>query len=321
MPLSICTYSTSLHSVLISSRGPVSELPSQSGVQVLLVDLVDLAVPAVVCQQGHVPGGDGAHLHGARRPLHSAEVVQPVVQDEGRRPPMRWAVRRISHPGLGHRIPWEEHALQVLLRQRLQRGHPPDFGVAGGGAFVASRDVHGVERGQAVDERALGVSGEHVRHSEVRGRLRAAEVGHVKLAVDQSGHRLVVEPGVVRRDWRREAWEGDVRLPLVKRRCYYHDVIQRVSGAGLPNVTDLIVTGCGAWKYTRGKTHTLQIHQQENIWSVWENEVVTWLGRSSFDWDGRHSGRDENTLTVVQQTWANFLVASIHGPLTWICSC
>ena len=139
MPLSICTYSTSLHSVLISSRGPVSQFASQSGVQVLLVDLVDLAVPAVVCQQGHVPGGDGAHLHGARRPLHSAEVVQPVVQDEGRRPPMRWAVRRISHPGLGHRIPWEEHALQVLLRQRLQRGHPPDFGVAGGGGVCSQQ--------------------------------------------------------------------------------------------------------------------------------------------------------------------------------------
>lgn len=66
--------------------------------QVLLVDLADLAVPAVMCQQGHVPGGDGAHLHGARCPLHSVEVVQPVVQDEGRGLAVWRAVSGISQP-------------------------------------------------------------------------------------------------------------------------------------------------------------------------------------------------------------------------------
>lgn len=213
----------------ISSGSPSSEFPPQSGVQVLLVDLADLLVPAVVCQQGHVPGRDGAHLHGTSRPLHSVEVVQPVVQDEGRGLAVRRAVRRISQPpSLRHRIPGEEHVLQLLLGQRLWGEHLPDFGLAGRGSLVTLRDVNRVNRAQAVDDGALRVCGEDVRHSELRRWLRGPEVGHVQQPVDQSGDGLVVTPGVVRWDWRGEAREGDVGLSLVKRRCYYHDVIQRV---------------------------------------------------------------------------------------------
>lgn len=124
--------------------------------QVLLVDLVDLLVPAVVRQQGHVPGGDGAHLHGTGGPLHSVEVVQPVVQDEGRGLAVWGAVRRISQPpGLRYRIPGEEHVPQLLLGQWLLGEHLPDFALAGRGTLVVLRDVYGVERAQAVDDAAL----------------------------------------------------------------------------------------------------------------------------------------------------------------------
>lgn len=162
---------------------------------------------------------------------------------------MRRAVRGIGQPAaLGHRIPGEEHVPQLLLRQRLRREDFPDFGVVGRGPLVTGRYVHGVEGGEAVDDGALDVGGEDVGHGELRGRLRGPEVGHVEQAVDERGHRLVVAPGVGRRDRRTEAREGDVRLSLVKWRRYHHDVVQRVSRARFPGVADLIETGRGAWK-------------------------------------------------------------------------
>lgn len=113
-------------------------------------------MPAMVCQQGHIPGSDGAHLHGTGRPLHCVEVVQPVVQDERRGLAVWWAVRGISQPpSLRHRIPGEEHVLQLLLGQWLLGEHLPDIGVAGRGALVTLGDVHRVKRAQAVDDTAL----------------------------------------------------------------------------------------------------------------------------------------------------------------------
>lgn len=74
--------------------------------QVLLVDPARLLVPAVVRQQRRVPGRDGAHLHGAGRPLDGAEVVESVVEDEGRRLTLRGAVSGVGEPrSLRYRIP------------------------------------------------------------------------------------------------------------------------------------------------------------------------------------------------------------------------
>lgn len=173
--------------------------------QVLLVDLGRLLVPAVVGQQRHVAGRDGAHLHGAGRPLHRVEVVEPLVQDEGRRPAVRRPVRGVRQPaGLRHRVPGEEHVSQLLLGQRLLGEDLPDVGLAGRGAAVAVRDVHGVQGTEAADGGALGVGGKHVGHGELGGRLRAAQIGRVQGAVDQRGDGLVVAARVVRGDRRRE---------------------------------------------------------------------------------------------------------------------
>lgn len=224
-----------------------SEFTSQPGVQVFLVDVADLSVPAVVRQQRHVPGGDGAHLHGARRPLHGVEVVQPLVQDEGGRIALRGPVGGISQPrSFRHRIPAEEHAPQLLLGQRLWGEHLPDVALAGGRALVAGRDVHGVERAQAVDDGVLRVRGEDFRRGKLRSWLGAPQVGRVQQAVDQGGDRLVVASGIMRRDRGREAREGDVRLPPVKRCSDHHYVVQGVCRARFANVVNLIKTGRGS---------------------------------------------------------------------------
>lgn len=235
---------------VLNSR-PTSQLPPQPGVQVLLVDLAHLAVPAVMRQQGGVPGGDDAHLHGAGGPLHRVEVVQPAVQDEGRGPAVWRPVSRVSEPrGLRHRIPGDEHTAQLLLGQRLGGEDLPDFGLAGGGSLVVWRDVHRVNGAEAVDDVPLGVGREDVGHGELGRGLAAAEVGHVQQTVDEGGDRLVVAPRVLRRDWRREAREADVRFSLVKRCCYDNNVIQRVCRARVSDVVELIEAGCGA---CRGK--------------------------------------------------------------------
>lgn len=224
-----------------------SELPSQSGVQVLLVDLAVLLVPVMMSQQGHVPGSDGTHLHGAGSPLQCIEVVQPVVQDERWGLAMRRAVWGISQPtSLRHGIPRDEDVLQLLLRQGLLGEHLPDFGLAGGGSLITLWDVHRVNRAQAGDDAALRVCGEDLRHGELGGWLCAPEVGRVYRAVDQGGHGLVVMARVVRWDGRGEAWEHDVRISLVQRGCYNHYVIQRVCRARFTDVINLVETVCFA---------------------------------------------------------------------------
>lgn len=55
------------------------QFTSKLAVQILLVDFVRLLIPAMMGEQGQVPGRDCAHLHGAGRPLHSVEIVQVVV--------------------------------------------------------------------------------------------------------------------------------------------------------------------------------------------------------------------------------------------------
>lgn len=215
--------------------------------QVLLVDLPDLLMPAVVRQQGHVPRSNGAHLHGAGRPLHRVEVVHSLMQDKRRSLAVQRAVGGISQPpSLRHGIPRDEHVPQLLLGERLVGKHLPDIGLAGGGPFITLRDVNGIQGAQAVDGAALGVRCEDVGHGELRGWLGAPEVGHVQPAVDQRGDGLVVPAWEMRRDWRGEAREDDVGLPLVERRRYDHDVVQGVRWAEVPDVIHLIETGHGA---------------------------------------------------------------------------
>lgn len=204
-------------------------------------------MPAVVRQQGHVPGSNGAHLHGAGRPLHRVEVVHSLVQDKRRSLAVQRAVGGISQPpSLPHGVPGDEHVPQLLLGEGLMGKDLPDFGLAGWGPFVALGDVNGVQGAQAVDGAALGVRGEDVRHGELRGWLRAAQVGHVDRAVDQRGDGLVVPAREMRWDGRGEAREDDVRLALVKRRRYDHNVVQRVCRPEVPNVVHLVETGHGA---------------------------------------------------------------------------
>lgn len=119
---------------------------------------------------------------------------------------MRWAVRRVGQPpGLRHGVPGGEDVLELLPRQWVRRGDPPDFGVTGRRSTVTLRDVHGVQGRQTVDDGVLGLFGEDFRHREVRGELRAPQVRHVEHAVDQSGHCLVVASRIVRRERRGEA--------------------------------------------------------------------------------------------------------------------
>lgn len=174
--------------------------------QVFLVDLASLFMPAVVCQQGHVPGSDGTHLHGTRCPLHSIEIVEPVVQDERRGLAVRWTVLGVCQPlRFRHRIIGEEHVLQLLLGQWLFGEYFPDFGLTSRRPLVTFGDVQRVQGAQAVDDGALRVCGEDIGHSELRGGLCGPQVGHVQQAVDESGDRLVVAPRVVRRDGRGKA--------------------------------------------------------------------------------------------------------------------
>lgn len=63
-------------------RSSGSELRLQLLVQVLLVDLVGVAVPAVVGEQRRVLGRDRAHLHGAGGPLDAVQVVELLVEDD-----------------------------------------------------------------------------------------------------------------------------------------------------------------------------------------------------------------------------------------------
>lgn len=227
--------------ILLSSSSHFSEFSSQARVQVFLVDLAFLFVPVVVCQQGHVPGSDGAHLHGTCCPLHSIKVVQPVVQDERRGLAVRRMVRGVCQPfGLRHRIIGEEHVLQLLLRQWLFREHLPDISLASRGALVTFGDVHRIQRAQAVDDGTVWVCGEDIRHGELWGSFSGPQVRHVEQAVDKSGDCLVVVPGVVRRDWRGKAWKCDVRFPPVKRRCYYHNIIKGMCSSWLVNIVNLV---------------------------------------------------------------------------------
>ncbi len=68
--------------------------------QVLLVDFGRLLIPAVVGEQSQITGRNGTHLHGAGRPLHSINVVEAIMEDEGRRPAVRWAVGGVREPAL-----------------------------------------------------------------------------------------------------------------------------------------------------------------------------------------------------------------------------
>lgn len=155
-------------------------------------------MPAVVGQQRHVSGSDGAHLHGTGCPLYRIEVVEPLVQDKGRRAPVRRSVRGVCQPaGLRNRVPGDEHVAQLLLGQRLLGEDLPDVGLAGRWAAVVLRDVHWIQGAEAAYGSTLGVGGEHVGHGELGGRLRAAQVGCVQGAVDQGGDGLVVAARVV----------------------------------------------------------------------------------------------------------------------------
>lgn len=221
-----------------------SQLPPQPRVKVLLVDPGRLLVPAVVGQQRHVAGGDGAHLHGTSRPLHRIEVVEPLMEDKGWRAAVWRSVWGVCQPaGLWNRVPGKEHVPQLFLGQRLLGENLPDVGLAGRRTAVALWNVHWVQGAEAADGSTFGVGGEHVRKCELGGRLRAAKVGRVQGAVDQRGDGLMVAARVVWRDKRREPWEGDVRLALVEWCCYHNDVVERVSRSRLTHVIDLIETG------------------------------------------------------------------------------
>ena len=243
-----------LHTTLLSIHLSIPpphlylQFPSQAGVQVLLVNLAHLVVPAVVCQQCQVPSWDGTHLHGTSRPLYSIQVIEAIVEDKGRGPPVGRSIGRVSEPpGLRDRVPGKEHAMKLLLRKRLMRQNLPHLAVACRGAGVAWRDVYRVDGAQAVDDGALGVCGKNVWHPKLGGLLSGTQEGHIQKAMDQGRDSLVVAPWVMRRDGRRETCKGDVRLFLMKRRGYDHNVIERVAGGRISNVVYLVKTACWAW--------------------------------------------------------------------------
>lgn len=161
--------------------------------QVLLVDFGRLLVPAVVGEQSQITGGNGTHLHGAGRPLHGVEVVEAIMEDEGRRPAVRRAVGGVREPALlRHRVPGKEDLLQILLRKWLGGEDLPYFALAGRAAGVTLGNLHWVQRAQAVDLRGFVVHCEDVRNKEVFWLLCGAQIGHIEQTVDQRGHRLVV---------------------------------------------------------------------------------------------------------------------------------
>lgn len=72
-------------------------------IQVVLINHVLIAVPAVVGEESCVVAGNGAHFHAAGRKLDAIEVIEPVVEDDGGTF-LRRLIVRIGQPWLPHSI-------------------------------------------------------------------------------------------------------------------------------------------------------------------------------------------------------------------------
>lgn len=209
--------------------------------QILLVDFARLLEPAVVGEQGQITGRNGAHLHGTGRPLHGVEVVEALVEDEGRRPAVRRAVRGVRQPALlPHGVPGQEDLLQMLLRKRLGGEDLPNFALAGRAWAVALGNLHRAQRAQAQDVGSFVIQREDIGYEEVFRLVCGAQKGHIEQAVDQRGHRLVVTAGEVGWNGWRKAREVDVRHALVERCGHYNYVVHGVGGTRPTNVVHLI---------------------------------------------------------------------------------